>query len=146
MVSNPPETLGNVIDNFTYLNLLPENSRRLKALPVWFSLMAYGKKGYQDIVENSIEMANRLGDFIEGSPFFELLAPVRLNNVCFTLSNNEKEDNVAAFLADLNHTGKVFMTPTIYNGKKGIRAAFVNWRTSKEDVEMIIREMLSSRK
>jgi glutamate/tyrosine decarboxylase-like PLP-dependent enzyme len=51
--SNAPY-LGNPLENFSYLNLLPENSRRLKALPVWFSLNAYGKKGYQDIVENCI--------------------------------------------------------------------------------------------
>ena len=50
--------LGDLSENFNYLNFLPENSRRLKALPVWFSLMAYGKMGYQDIVERSVDMAN----------------------------------------------------------------------------------------
>lgn len=138
--SNAPY-LGNPLDNFSYLNFLPENSRRLKALPVWFSLKAYGKKGYQDIVENSIEMANYLGKFIQKSTTFELLAPVRLNNVCFTLKGEENQDKVSNFLTNLNDTGKVFMTPTVYNGKKGIRASFVNWRTTKQDIEIVISEM-----
>jgi len=138
--SNAPY-LGNPLDNFSYLNFLPENSRRLKALPVWFSLMAYGKKGYQDIIENSIEMANYLGQFIEKSIAFELLAPVRLNNVCFTLKGAENQEKVSHFLTNLNDTGKVFMTPTVYNGKKGIRASFVNWRTNKQDIEIVINEM-----
>lgn len=138
--SNAPY-LGNPFDNFSYLNFLPENSRRLKALPVWFSLMAYGKKGYQDIVENSIEMANYLGQFIEKSITFELLAPVRLNNVCFTLEGEENQEKVSHFLTNLNDKGKVFMTPTVYNGKKGIRASFVNWRTTKQDIEIVINEM-----
>ena len=138
--SNAPY-LGNPFDNFSYLNFLPENSRRLKALPVWFSLMAYGKKGYQDIVENSIEMANYLGQFIEKSTTFELLAPVRLNNVCFTLKGQENQEKVSHFLTNLNDTGKVFMTPTVYNEKKGIRASFVNWRTTKQDIEIVINEM-----
>jgi len=138
--SNAPY-LGNPLDNFNYLNFLPENSRRLKALPVWFSLKAYGKKGYQDIVENSIEMAKYFGGFIEKNSAFELLAPVRLNNVCFTLSGEENQGHVSTFLIKLNDTGKVFMTPTIYNGKKGIRASFVNWRTTKEDIEIVISEM-----
>jgi multidrug efflux pump subunit AcrB len=30
-----------------------------------------------------------------------------------------------------------------YNGKKGIRAAFVNWRTGEKDVEVAIAEMKS---
>ncbi|MEB2778659.1 pyridoxal-dependent decarboxylase [Algoriphagus sp. D3-2-R+10] len=110
-------------------------------MPVWFSLKAYGKKGYQDIVENSIEMANYLGQFIEKSSAFELLAPVRLNNVCFTLSGEENQDKVSNFLTNLNDTGKVFMTPTVYNGKKGIRASFVNWRTSKNDIEIATKLM-----
>jgi hypothetical protein len=42
----------------------------------------------------------------------------------------------------LNDTGKVFMTPTLYNGKKGIRAAFVNWRTSNEDIDVVTKEMM----
>jgi len=128
-------------ENFSYLNFLPENSRRLKALPVWFSLVAYGKKGYQEIVENSVEMAQLFGQFIEDNKNFELLAPVRLNNVCFTLSGDENQEKVPAFLTLLNITGKVFMTPTVYNEKKGIRAFFVNWRTREADIEIIIAEI-----
>ena len=139
--SNAPY-LGDPLENFSYLNFLPENSRRLKALPVWFSLKAYGKKGYQDIVENAIDVANYFGQFIENNEHFELLAPVRLNTVCFTLNGEENQHKVSNFLTDLNDTGKVFMTPTLYNGKKGIRAAFVNWRTSNEDIDMVTKEMM----
>jgi hypothetical protein len=48
---------------------------------------------------------------------------------------------VQAYLTALNQTGKVFMTPTIYNHKKGIRAAFVNWRTSEKDLELVMECM-----
>jgi glutamate/tyrosine decarboxylase-like PLP-dependent enzyme len=138
--SNAPY-LGDPLDNFSYLNFLPENSRRLRALPVWFTINAYGKKGYQDIVCNSIKMAETFGDFIQNSNSLELLAPVRLNNVCFTLKGREQQGEVGNFLAALNNTGKVFMTPTIYNGLKGIRASFVNWRTNKEDIALVINEI-----
>lgn len=133
--------LGDPFEKFSYLNFLPENSRRLRALPAWFSLVGYGKKGYRDIVENSVKMAQMLGTFIEQHLRFELLAPVRLNTVCFTLSRNPSSVSVQAYLTALNATGKVFMTPTVYNGTKGIRAAFVNWRTSSEDVHLITATM-----
>ncbi|MAX80159.1 MAG: aspartate aminotransferase family protein [Crocinitomicaceae bacterium] len=135
--SNAPY-LGDQVENFNFINFLPENSRRLKALPAWFSINAYGKSGYRDIVDNCIAMANRLGDFIVADHRFELLAPVRLNTVCFTLSN---PDDSAAFLNQLNATGKVFMSPTVFQGKKGIRAAFVNWRTTSQDVDLVIELM-----
>ena len=130
--------LGDPQENFSYLNFLPENSRRLKALPTWFTLMSYGKTGYQELIENNVLMAQQFSDFITNNKNFELLAPVRLNTVCFTLAN---EDLVSDFLNQLNATGKVFMTPTFYNGKKGIRAAFVNWRTSTNDVAIATAEM-----
>ncbi|ATL44740.1 pyridoxal-dependent decarboxylase [Elizabethkingia sp. HX WHF] len=138
--SNAPY-LGDPLESFNYLNFLPENSRRLKALPAWFSLMAYGKDGYRDIVENSIFCSNQFGEFIESSDDFELLAPVRLNTICFTLKGEEKQDMVNQFLELLNATGKVFMTPTNYNQRKGIRAAFVNWRTTTLDIELITETM-----
>nr|WP_305050286.1 hypothetical protein [Elizabethkingia bruuniana] len=70
-----------------------------------------------------------------------MLAPVRLNTICFTLKGEEKQDMVNQFLELLNATGKVFMTPTNYNQRKGIRAAFVNWRTTEHDVKLITEAM-----
>lgn len=141
--SNAPY-LGDPLENFSYLNFLPENSRRLKALPVWFSLLAYGKQGFQDIVENSVERALQFDAFITNDESFELLAPTRLNNVCFTLSGEHNQEKVNLFLTHLNDTGKVFMTPTVYQNRKGIRASFVNWRTNELDIQLVINVMKES--
>ena len=126
--------LGDPLESFSYLNLLPENSRRLKALPAWFTLKAYGKQGYRALVERCILLAQNLGEFVDENEVFELLAPVRLNTVCFSLKDGEQ---TTAFLSKLNDTGKVFMTPTVYKGRTAIRAAFVNWRTSQQDVDLV---------
>ncbi|MBF4471441.1 pyridoxal phosphate-dependent decarboxylase family protein [Flavobacterium sp. HJJ] len=138
--SNAPY-LGDPLENFNYLNFLPENSRRLKALPVWFSLLAYGKQGFQDIVENSVERALQFDDFITQNENFELLAATLLNNVCFTLSGEHNQEKVNLFLAHLNDKGKVFMTPTVYQSRKGIRASFVSWRTTELDVQIAIESL-----
>ncbi|MBP4139444.1 pyridoxal phosphate-dependent decarboxylase family protein [Flavobacterium geliluteum] len=138
--SNAPY-LGNPLENFNYLNVLPENSRRLRALPVWFSLLAYGKEGFKDVVENSVALALHFGNALIEEDVFELLAPIRLNNVCFTLKGDHNEEKVTEFLSRLNDRGKVFMTPTFYNGRKGIRASFVNWRTKENDIAIAIEEM-----
>lgn len=138
--SNAPY-LGDPLDDFSYLNFLPENSRRLRALPAWFSLIAYGKQGYQDIVDNSIDLAQNFAKKIEESADFELLAPVILNNLCFSLSSQKHSNKVDIFLKELNATGKIFMTSTFYNNRNGIRASFVNWRTSIEDVDLVFEEM-----
>jgi len=138
--SNAPY-LGDPLEKFDYLNFLPENSRRLKALPAWFSMVAYGREGYQHIIQNNIKLSEQFGQLIERSEAFKLLAPVRLNTVCFTLKEVTKQDQVNRFLEELNETGKVFMTPTFYNNHKGIRAAFVNWQTQEKDIELIFDVM-----
>lgn len=141
--SNAPY-LGDPLEQFSYINFLPENSRRLRALPAWFSLMAYGKNGYKDIVENSIQLAKSLGKKIDQSEQFILLAPVRLNTVCFTLATTNDQNKRQLFLDRLNANGKVFMTPTIYNKQFGFRAAFVNWRSTEADIDIIWKELYNA--
>lgn len=129
---------------FVYSNYTPENSRRLRALPAWHTLMAYGAKGYADIVENNVRLTKQLGALIAGSDTFRLLAPVNLCVACFTLNVGDEElpGALKQFLQSMNESGKVVMTPTVYQGVPGIRAALVNWRTTEEDVEMVWEEMM----
>ncbi|MBV4356014.1 pyridoxal phosphate-dependent decarboxylase family protein [Pinibacter aurantiacus] len=139
--SNAPY-LGNALDDFNYLNYVPENSRRFRALPAWFTLMAYGEEGYKNIVETNIEQALIFGELINQSDGYTLAAPVRLNTVCFTVKEEKgRKEKIMAVLAELNKRGKVFMTPTIYKGMSCIRAAFVNWRTTQEDVDIAVVEL-----
>jgi glutamate/tyrosine decarboxylase-like PLP-dependent enzyme len=133
--------LGNPSENESvdFVHLTPENSRRFRALPAWMTLMAYGQKGYQEIVERNCEAANELALKIKRSHHFKLLAPVRLNIVCFTLSQDDgmiSTINIQQFLEMLREDGVIFLTPTTYKGIPSIRAAFSNWRTSSEDVEI----------
>lgn len=130
--------LASSSDTIDYCNLTPENSRRFRALPAWFTLKAYGKKEYQKIVERNISLAKQLGNKIEESDHLRLLYPVHLNIVCFTLKSDlMTENDVINFLEKINSKGQVFMTQTNHNGITAIRAAFSNWNTNEKDLEII---------
>jgi glutamate/tyrosine decarboxylase-like PLP-dependent enzyme len=134
--------LGDPFERFSYLNFLPENSRRFRALPAWFTLIAYGKEGYRQIVENNIALAYDLGKRIQLSEKFILAAPVRLNTVCFTIKDHEQDTAyIQQFVKKLNERAKVFMTPTVYKGNFCLRAALVNWRTTNEDIDIAWNEL-----
>ncbi|MFE1290012.1 pyridoxal phosphate-dependent decarboxylase family protein [Streptomyces sp. NPDC058751] len=120
-----------------FLHLTPENSRRLRALPAWFSLAAYGREGHREIVERNVALARRLGERITRAPGLRLLAPVRLNVVCFTLADDPTERRVHALADAVAASGEAFVTPTCYDGTHGLRAAFSNWRTSEADTDRV---------
>ncbi|QIY75435.1 aspartate aminotransferase family protein [Streptomyces sp. RLB1-33] len=127
-----------------FLHLTPENSRRLRALPAWFSLMAYGREGHREIVERNIVLARLLGERITEVPELRLLAPVRLNVVCFTLSDEPTRERVHALAAAVAASGEAFLTPTVYAGTQGLRAAFSNWRTTEADTERVFSVLRSA--
>ena len=136
--------LGTVTDNPDFNHLTPENSRRFRALPAWMTLAAYGQAGYQEIIARNVEGARALGEVLQTHSHFELLAPVRLNVVCFTLKDSSTLQDIQVFLSRLHETGEVFMTPTVYQGRPAIRAAFSNWRTGDADVERVVRALLQT--
>jgi glutamate/tyrosine decarboxylase-like PLP-dependent enzyme len=121
-----------------FVHLTPENSRRLRALPTWFALRAYGREGVRDIVRACCRHAAILGERIAASTELRLLAPVRMNVACFSLRDAPAgpagEGIVQAFVRRVRDSGEVFVTPTVYRGQWGVRAAFSNWRTGDSDV------------
>ena len=131
--------LGQEISSSNFVHLTPENSRRLRALPSWFSLMAYGKEGYTEIVERNCQLAQWLGEEIDRSDIFELLAPVHLNGVCFTFKKGKDTasfDQVKTYLKKLKEKGDIFLTPTVYKETPAIRISIANWKTTQKDVEI----------
>lgn len=122
-----------------YFHYTPESSRRFRALPSWFTLIAYGKQGYREIIERNCSCASYLGDAITASKYFSLLSPVRMNVVCFTLKHEALTfEMVQDFLKAVRDDGRVFFTPTLYKGVPAIRAAISNWQTTKEDMDVAI--------
>jgi glutamate/tyrosine decarboxylase-like PLP-dependent enzyme len=118
-----------------FVHLTPESSRRLRALPAWFTLAAYGRAGHSEIVRTCIAGAQRLGDQLAGLDGIRLLAPVRLNVVCFTLGDDPTAELMSEVADLVAASGETFVTPTLLAGVPGIRAAFSNWRTTEADVD-----------
>jgi glutamate/tyrosine decarboxylase-like PLP-dependent enzyme len=131
---NSAAYLGEMVEPIDFVHLGPENSRRMRALPVWLTLMAYGRAGYRDIVERNCAHARQLGDLLDASPAFDLLAPVHMNVVCFSLHGAPTQADITAYLTRLRDDGRVFLTPTTFKGKPAIRAALSNWRTEDRDL------------
>ncbi len=129
-----------------FFHYTPENSRRWRALPTWFTLMAYGREGHAEIVQRNCEAAEHFGELLKQSTQFTLLAPVRLNIVCFTLNKEQvSSQQISHFLSLVRDHGQVFFTPTVYKGRPAIRAAISNWLTDSNHMDKafnIVQEVI----
>ncbi|MEM9554612.1 MAG: pyridoxal-dependent decarboxylase [Acidobacteriota bacterium] len=136
---NAASYIGTEIRDDTFVHLTPENSQRLRALPIWSTLAAYGRRGHAEIIERCCDLAASLGRRLDADPRFRLLAPVRLNGLCFTVSSEGSQeptlDDIAAFLARLRDDGTIYLTPTVYRGLPAARVSITNWRTDEADIE-----------
>lgn len=145
---NSAAYLGDPAKSPDYFHYTPENSRRWRALPSWFTLMAYGKEGHREIVERNCTLAKKLGDWIYASEAYTLLAPVRMNVVCFTLQQEGITPEAIKDLLDrIRDDGRAYFTPTLYKGTPAIRAALSNWRTTEEDIHItiqVLKEVLAT--
>ncbi len=134
---NSAAYLGDPLKNPDFFHYTPENSRRWRALPSWFSLMAYGKTGHQEIIERNCSLAKQFGEMISREPEFILLNEVKLNMVCFTLKHPDlTSEIIQEFLRAVRDDKQVFFTPTRYKGIPAVRAAVSNWQTKPKDILM----------
>lgn len=131
----PPPT----VDPLNFPNLGPENSRRLRALPAWATLQAYGREGYRRFVGRCCALASELGERIDAEPGFRLAAPVRLNVVCFQLVEGGVLADAGAtkqFVEALIEDGRVRVSTSMLNGEACVRLAILNWRTGHGDLDI----------
>jgi glutamate/tyrosine decarboxylase-like PLP-dependent enzyme len=127
--------------------LSPENSRRARALTVWATLRAYGRSGYREMVERHLALAKHLSDRVDRAPQLERLAETQLNIVCFRARPEgvaeEELDALNQRLGDaLLRDGRVFAGMTTYEGQVAFRPAIVNWRTERDDVDLLVDVLL----
>lgn len=122
-----------------FMSLGVENSRRFRALPIWMTLLAYGKAGIAQWVNRNIQLAGKFADKIKRSTEYELMLECQLNVVlfrpdCSGLSQYQADLKTKRYLELINRDGRVFLSPGEWQGQQIIRAALSNWQTQEVDV------------
>ncbi len=126
-----------------------ELSRGMRALKIWMTFKAHGANRLRQAIEDSMVVMTRLGNLVEESEDFELLAPVMLSVVCFRyrpagLLEARLDGLNRALLDAVERDGRTLITGTILNGCVALRAGCVNHRTEErhvEDILKILREL-----
>ena len=119
-------------------------TRRVRGLPLWFSLATHGTDRYKEAVERGLELAQIAGRLIEAHPDLELVREPSLSCVLYRRIGWEPED-YTHWTYENHEKGFALVTPTKWkNGdtyETCSRFCFINPDTTEKDIEMILETM-----
>ncbi|THZ87313.1 PLP-dependent transferase [Aureobasidium pullulans] len=133
------------------LNIGIENSRRFRALPVYANLVAYGRSGFVNMLENQIALARGIASYIQSSSVYKLLPEAESGSVdplsrvfiivLFKAINSELNDTL---VKKINATRKIYVSGTKHAGQPACRFAISNWQASVEKDLAVIIDVLET--
>ena len=114
--------------------------RRFRALKLWSVIRSFGTNGLREKIRYHISIALRLSEMISEETDFEMLAPVKLNVVCFRyIPAGKQEEQFNEINEKLNHllndTGRIYLTHTVLNGRYTLRMVTGQTNVTLDHVE-----------
>lgn len=137
--STGPETIQSP------LNIGIENSRRFRGLPVYATLMAYGRRGYTEMLQRQITLARRIASYLFDHELFELL-PGSLKNwheieqdIFIIVLFRAKDDAFNnSLVSRINSSSRIYVSGTMWLERPATRIAIANWQADPErDIKVI---------
>jgi aromatic-L-amino-acid/L-tryptophan decarboxylase len=118
-----------------------EYSRPLRSLRLWMAFRVHGAAQYREWIERTLSNARRLTELVRQAPDFDLLHDPMLSTVCFRHVPPGVTDvdrhNVALARA-MMRDGRIFLAPAAVDGRACLRACFVNFRTTPDEVPLVL--------
>ncbi|MDX8530253.1 pyridoxal-dependent decarboxylase [Mesorhizobium sp. VK25A] len=124
-----------------------QTSRGFRALKIWMALKEHGVEKFGRLIDQNIAQARHLTGLIEAEPALELMAPTTINIVSFRHRlDGASEERLKAFNTEmmlrLQEEGIAVLSDTTVHGRHCLRVAIANHRTRREDLDLLVAEML----
>ena len=135
------------IERYAFFDYGPELSRRFRALKVWMILKVRGVDAITAVIERNIALREALDRRVALETRLEAMGS-ELSISCFRYVPEGSHDATEVsqlnrkILETLNSEGSVYMSPTTLEGHYCLRVAIVNFRTTEEDVDFLVDEVL----
>ena len=122
-------------------------SHRADIFKLWVSLQRYGIDGLGTLYNHLCDVARALYDSVAEHPDFATIHEPMCNILCFRYvgphgHSDEQLDEINRELrARYNRSGHGWITTTLLDGRRVLRATIMNPRTTAEDVHKIVEEL-----
>jgi len=129
---------GNTVNNYKDWGI--QLGRRFRALKLWFVIRNFGVEGLREKVRYHIELTQMLYKKMTESKNFIVPVKPEFNTLCFYYKplKIENIEIINSFNAELlkriNQTGKIFLSPSILNGKYILRFVIGQTNVTEEHV------------
>ena len=133
--------------HLNYYEYSLQNSRGFRALKVWLTIQQVGRKGYEQMIAEDIQLAGAFyqlaGDHAELEAVTQGLSVVTFRYVPSGMETstepaqtylNELNDKL---LSQLNESGEFFLSNAVVQGRFLLRLCIVNFRTSLVDIQAL---------
>jgi glutamate/tyrosine decarboxylase-like PLP-dependent enzyme len=135
------------VEAINYLDYGPQNSRGFRALKVWLALQQAGRKGYEQMLADDIQLAKKLHELVAQKPELEAFThSLSITTFRYVPSDLKiTSDSVEEYLNQLNtelltrlqSSGEAYLSNAVIDGKFTLRACIVNFRSSLADIEAL---------
>ena len=124
------------------LDLVPEMSRRARAVPVYAALRSLGRSGLAELVERNCALARRLADAMREVDGIEVLNDVVLNQVLLRFDDDATTRNV---VEEVQRGSEAWLGGTVWHGRAAIRVSVSNWSTTEDDIDRLAAALTGAR-
>jgi len=124
-----------------------QTTRGFRALKVWMALKEHGIEKFGRLIDQNIAQAGYLAERIVDEPLLELVVAPTINIVCFRCQpGGMKGAALKAFnteiMLQLQERGIAALSDTTVRGEHCLRVAITNHRTRREDLDLLVREVV----
>ena len=132
------------------LNTGIENSRRLRGLPVYATLMAYGREGYLDMLLRQTRFARAVAAYLYDHDAFELLprdvftSRDRIDQDIFIIVLFKAKDGRLneQLVQRTNASSKMYVSGTVWDNSPASRIAAANWQVDPDRDLEVVKQVL----
>jgi glutamate/tyrosine decarboxylase-like PLP-dependent enzyme len=123
-------------------------TRQSRALKIWLGVRYFGVRAIRAEIDRAMDLAAHAERVIRAQPLLEVLAPAQLGVVCFRAHPSGLDDPAAldAFNERINAAvsagGRFLISSTRLRGSFSLRICVLSFRTTQEDVEGLIEEVV----
>jgi glutamate/tyrosine decarboxylase-like PLP-dependent enzyme len=116
------------------MDWVPESSRRARAVPIYATLRALGRRGVRELITRCCTLATRMADRLRGTSGITILNDVVLNQVLVRFGDGDAA-LTSAVIAGVQRDGVCWIGGTTWNGTPAARISVSGWNTQAEDID-----------